>query len=330
MQRHAVEYQNTFCIYRFANMEIELKWYQKVGLELLWTLSLLLSHTPRFFKYYILKPFIALILIISRYRRKIIVTNLKNSFPNKTSKEINRIARRYYCFLGEVVVDTINLAGAGEKRKDYVVEWSNSTEMNEKFKGKDWIAMGAHYGSWEYLLLWSRQLQDSKLMGVYHPMKSIVFEHFYRRLRNVSDKLLQVPMKHTILHFLRNRKNGYGTVMGLVADQSPTLRPDSHWFKFLNQPTVFHDGGEAMALKFRLPVYFAYSRRLGPGRYALRFDEIYDGKEEVAPHEITERYVRRLESMILECPELWMWSHNRWKQTPDKQARRFGKSTLEE
>ena len=311
-------------------MEKGLKWYQKTGLELLWIFSLIISHTPRFFKYYILKPIVAFILMLSCYRSKVIKSNLKNSFPDKTAKEIKKIARRYYLFLGEVIVDTINLVGAGEKRKDYVVDWTNSEEMNEKLHGKDWIAMGAHYGCWEYMLLWSRQLQDSKLMGVYHPMESIVFEHFYRRLRNVSDKLLQVPMKQTILYFLRNRKSGYGTVMGLVADQSPTLRPDSHWFKFLNQNTAFHDGGEAMALKFKLPVYFAHSKRIAPGRYEIRFDEIYDGKEEVAPHEITERYVEKLESMIMECPELWMWSHRRWKQTPERQTLRFGKNTLQE
>lgn len=311
-------------------MEKGLKWHQKVGLELLWFFSLITSYTPRFFKYYILKPIVAFILRISGYRYKVIKTNLRNSFPQKNEKEINKIARRYYSFLGEVVIDTINLVGASEKRKDYVADWVNSKEMNEKLCGKDWIAVGAHYGCWEYMLLWSRQLQDSKLMGVYHPMESIVFEHFYRRLRNVSDKLLQVPMKQTILYFLRNRKSGYGTVMGLVADQSPTLRPDSHWFKFLNQDTAFHDGAEAMALKFKLPVYFAYSKRIAPGRYQIRFDEIYNGTGEVAPHEITERYVRKLESMILECPELWMWSHKRWKHTPEKQKLRFGKSTLQE
>ena len=311
-------------------MNTKLKWHKRILLELLWGTFLVLSYTPRFFKYYILKPFIASILILSQYRKAVIKGNLERSFPDKTKKEINRIARRYYLFLGEVVVDTINLAGASEKRKDYVVEWTNSREMNEKFSGKDWIAMGAHYGCWEYLLLWSRQLQDSKLMGVYHPMRSAIFEEFYNRLRNVSDKLIQVPMKQTILYFLRNRKSGHGTVMGLVADQSPTLRPDSHWFTFLNQKTIFHDGGEAMALKFNLPIYFAYTRRIAPGRYAIRFDEIYDGKEVVAPHEITGRYVRKLENMIMECPELWMWSHKRWKHTPERQAQKFGKSTLQE
>ena len=45
----------------------------------------------------------------------------------------------------------------------------------------------------------------------------------------------------------------------------------------------------------------------------MSFEEIYDGSEPVADNEITERYVRRLEAMICERPELWMWSHRRWK-----------------
>ncbi|MBR4999435.1 MAG: lauroyl acyltransferase, partial [Rikenellaceae bacterium] len=35
--------------------------------------------------------------------------------------------------------------------------------------------------------------------------------------------------------------------------------------------------------------------------------------EPISAGEITERYVRRLENMILRRPELWLWSHRRWK-----------------
>ena len=38
--------------------------------------------------------------------------------------------------------------------------------------------------------------------------------------------------------------------------------------------------------------------RLQRGRYQMSFEPIYDGVEEVAEYEITERYVRRLEAMI--------------------------------
>ena len=49
--------------------------------------------------------------------------------------------------------------------------------------------------------------------------------------------------------------------------------------------------------------------------------------EEVEPNEITRRYVVALESMIREHPELWLWSHKRWKHNPAKQLQRFGKMT---
>ena len=67
------------------------------------------------------------------------------------------------------------------------------------------------------------------------------------------------------------------------------------------------------ALRCGLPVYCCWLRRVKPGYYEMDFDRIYDGEEEVAPHEITERYVRRLEQKIREYPDLWMWSHKRWK-----------------
>ena len=82
---------------------------------------------------------------------------------------------------------------------------------------------------------------------------------------------------------------------------------------FLNQDTIFFDGGEKLALRCTLPVYFVKMSRLRRGRYEMSFELIYDGKEEVAEYEITQRYVRKLERMICECPELWMWSHRRWK-----------------
>ena len=53
--------------------------------------------------------------------------------------------------------------------------------------------------------------------------------------------------------------------------------------------------------------------RLQRGRYRMSFVPLYDGEEQVAPNEITERYVRELERVIRERPELWMWSHRRWK-----------------
>ena len=87
--------------------------------------------------------------------------------------------------------------------------------------------------------------------------------------------------------------------IGLIADQNPPLRPNGHSFRPLNQDTVFFDGIEKMALKFHMPVYFCRQRRLRRGYYELEFLRLYDGVEQVAPNEVTERYVRQLESDIV-------------------------------
>ena len=310
-------------------METQMKWYQHICLELLWGLFLVISITPRCFKYYILKPFLALLLILSYYRYKVIAENMAKSFPEKSRQEIRRLVRSYYIHLAEVAVDIISLVGASERRKDRAVNWVNAKEVAERLNGKDWIAVGAHYGCWEYLPLWSRKQMCNTFMSVYHPMSNVVFDCLFLRLRKYSENITTVPMKSTITYYLRNRNKGKGIILGLLSDQSPNLRADTHWFRFLNQDTAFIDGAESIAMKFRIPILFAYTKRVAPGRYEVMLEEIYDGKEDVAQHEITQRYATRLEEMIKEQPELWMWSHKRWKHTPEEQKRRFGSSTLE-
>ncbi len=138
------------------------------------------------------------------------------------------------------------------------------------------------------------------VVAVYHPLRSPVMECLYQRLRN-SSFATTVAMKECVRFYVRHRETGIGgknMVLGLIADQNPP---------------IFFDGGEKLALKFRLPVYFVRMERIQRGRYRMSFELLYDGVEEVAENEITERYVRRLESMICERPELWMWSHRRWK-----------------
>ncbi len=49
---------------------------------------------------------------------------------------------------------------------------------------------------------------------------------------------MTVSMKESLRFYLRNRAKGVdgkNLVMGLIADQNPPRRPDSRWFRFLNQ-----------------------------------------------------------------------------------------------
>lgn len=301
------------------NPEKKLNFGQKIVLELLWGFCRVMRYSPRWFRFYVFKPIIYCVLRVVRYRRKVIIKNLEICFPEKSDKERRGIMRRYYGTLAEIVVDTICLAGATPKRDNNLIRWANGKEHMERTKGRDWIALAAHYGCWEYDMLWTWQDTESIFMGVYHPLRSKIFECFYRRLRNLSPNIVQVPMRDTVRYYVKNRGKHGNIILGLISDQNPRLTVDTVWYDFFGHPTAFLEGGERIATKFSLPVYFAHIRRIAAGRYELRFEELYNGTDKIEPHVITKRYIKALEAMIRECPELWLWSHNRWRHTPEKQ-----------
>lgn len=302
----------------------ELNMAQRIGFAMLWGFCRIVSITPRWFKFHVLRPIVVIILHISGYRRKVVDTNLRNSFPEKSSAELKRIRRAFYNTLAEVVVCTISLAGISSKNNRDLMVWEDIEEHIERNKGRDWIAMAAHYGSWEYFPLICWDDTECAFMSVYHPLKNTVFEHFYRRLRRFAPNITTVTMAEAVRHYIKTRTPERTTVLGLISDQSPVLRADTEWYRFLNQTTAFIDGSEKLAMRFHIPVYFIDIERVGYGRYRGRFIEIFDGKEDIPEGEITRRYAVELERMIRRCPELWMWSHKRWKHTPEKQARKFG------
>lgn len=286
---------------------------QRLLLNLLWGFCCGFARLPHFVRYRMVQPLLVLLLMLVRYRRKVIMQNLERSFPEKSRHECLQIMYRFYRTLAEVVVDTISLAGTPPERGRDFIRFRDLEEHKKRTEGRDWIALASHFGCWEFFLLWSWYDIDSTFMGVYHPLESPVFECFYRRLRNLSPGIEQVPMRECVRYYLRHRGQGPRLVLGLISDQNPPLRPDSYWFQFLNQETVFFDGGEKLALRFRIPVYFVHVERVGVGRYEAWFEEIYDGESDLEDNVITGRYVKLLEQMIRRTPELWCWSHRRWK-----------------
>ncbi len=299
-----------------ASKSIEMNWLQRIGLESLWMSARLFAMSPYWFKYYIVENLLFFLLYhCLHYRRKVVMTNLRNSFPEKSDAERAAICRNFYRTLSEIIVDTVNMARMSPEKARSVIQVDRLEEHIEAVHGRDWIALMAHFGCWEYGSYWGLYERSQMLVAVYHPLHSKVVEAFYRRLRNYENSMT-VAMHESLRFYMRHREKGIdgkSLVMGLIADQNPPQRPDSHWFRFLNQDTIFFDGGERLAMRCHLPVYFVRMERVQRGKYRMAFERIYDGVEEVAPNEITGRYVRKLEQMIREHPELWMWSHRRWK-----------------
>lgn len=299
---------------------------------LLWCLCYLIAILPRCVRYGVLTPFVAFILrSVVHYRYAVINKQLHDSFPEKSDAEIDEICRRYYRHLAEMIIETLSLAGMNDKRRAKNTEFNLTENFNEQIEGRNFIAMTSHYGFWEIALNLYLATPNHHLVVAYRPLKNRIMDKLLHRLRN-NPATDVVPSKQLMRHFIANRHgiNGKKLVVGLIADQNCPPTKGCCWHRFLNHDSLFFDGGEQLALKFGLPIFYMELERIEAGRYRHNYTQIYDGVEEVAPHEITERYVRCLEQTIERKPEYWMWSHKRWKNRPGADAKYYDNYKVKE
>ena len=288
---------------------------QKISLELLWILCRGFALLPHCIRHYFFGTLCFLLLCdVLHYRRKVIMDNLRRSFPDKSEKELQKICRGTYKNLAEQIINTISQAGVSDRTLMHRMKVNDAEKIQKEIGDRSAIMLTAHFGPWEAGSTVSLVVPDQTFVAVYHKLTNPVIDELMKRIRQHTNVEL-VDMKHTMRHFIDNR-NKRPIAMGLIADQNPVLRANMHWYKFLHQWTAFFEGGETLALKYHLPVYYFSPKRLSAGHYEGTFTLIYDGEEQVEPFTITERYVRLLENDINANPEMWMWSHRRWKHTP--------------
>jgi KDO2-lipid IV(A) lauroyltransferase len=102
------------------------------------------------------------------------------------------------------------------------------------------------------------------------------------------------------------------TVTAIIADQTP-LPEQAYWTRFMNQDTPVFIGTEKIARKFNYPVLYICIDRTGRGYYEINPELLVAEPKETREEEISELHTRRLEQDIRRKPEIWLWSHRRWK-----------------
>ena len=83
----------------------ELNLLQRLWLETLWLGARVFAVMPYWFKYYVVENVLfGLLYYCLRYRMKVVKTNLRNSFPEKSRQELAVIRRKFYRTLSEIFV----------------------------------------------------------------------------------------------------------------------------------------------------------------------------------------------------------------------------------
>ncbi|SIR30982.1 KDO2-lipid IV(A) lauroyltransferase [Pontibacter lucknowensis] len=263
---------------------------------------------------YLLADFLfVLVYYVVGYRKKVVLQNLRNSFPEKSEQEIQGIARAFYRQFPDLIVEILKLASMDEAEMRRRIVFSNQ-EVLDNFvqQGKTVITMGSHSGNWEWILSAGAVQLGFPAEGVYKRIKNPFFEEFMLYLRGRLGARL-IEMKDTMRDFVRNRKTP--RVVAMLSDQTPPYGEIQFWTTFLNQDTPFFVGAEKLAQTFGCPVLFLDVARVKRGHYCLTFDVLSDGttKPEEGTFPITEAFARKLEASIRRNPANYLWTHKRWK-----------------
>ncbi len=235
------------------------------------------------------------------------------SFPEKSDKELRKIERDFYKHFIDVMLESLAMIGISEKNIKKRFVYTNYEEFNRQNENKSMICAMAHYGSWEFSINYSL-FANNDVMAAYHQLSSKVFDKFYLNMRSKFGTK-PIPMQSIVRVISKN--NHKNLIIALIADQNPPSNKEEHWIDFMNHKTNFYRGMEKIALKYKMGIMYLNVRKVKRGYYEATFIPLYDPADDVEPFCITERYAHFLEENIREHPHLWLWTHKRWKVTPD-------------
>jgi Kdo2-lipid IVA lauroyltransferase/acyltransferase len=244
------------------------------------------------------------------YRKEVVFTNLKNSFPNKSEKELKQIMSGFYKHLCDLIMESVKGFTISEKqlRKRLIIK---NPEFSNYFadKGQSIIFVGGHYNNWEICAQAFAMYSNHKCIGIYKPLSNaFINDKIYTSRSKYGMNL--VSMKQTKKSF-EEGSEAKAIVFG--SDQNPANPKRAHWVQFLNQDTGVLFGVEKYAKEYDWPVVFVSISKVKRGHYEVEYSLITDKPNEEPHGKVTEDFTKRLEQDIINQPQYWLWSHKRWK-----------------
>jgi KDO2-lipid IV(A) lauroyltransferase len=246
------------------------------------------------------------------YRRRIVETNLRNSFPGKSDEELRVIARKYYRHLCDLIIETLKLTHIGKDEQMKRMRLTNPEVLEKLYdEGRDVVVVLGHYCNWEWLNILPLYTR-LRNVPIYKPLQNKHFDRFMLNLRLTND-CDPTPMANVVRELIRNRKIKRRALYGFMTDQTPPRGEIKYWTRFLDQDTPVYLGAEKIAIKYDMAIVFFNIQKIKRGYYTFTAETLFDHTAGLPEDQITEAHVRRLEEIIREKPEYWLWSHRRWK-----------------
>ena len=251
------------------------------------------------------------------YRKNTVLTNLRNAFPEKTEQEIHQISKKFYHHLADLFFETIKAFQASEETLKKRYHYKNLEVMDELYhRGKSVALLSGHYANWEWTIAMPKFLLH-QVNGIYRPIQNKQFDQYMKKVRSRFGGCL-IPSVTSLRSMIQFDKAGVISSTYYLTDQT-ALYDTKYWMMFLNQETPIFPGPEKIASRFKQAVVFMDIQKVRRGYYEVEFTKLFDDASQTKEFEVTKAHTRFLEEIIRKRPELWLWSHKRWKHKRPEQ-----------
>ncbi len=279
--------------------------------------------------------------VLDRRHREIALVNLRLAFPEKDEAWRRRVARGSFENFGLIAAELAHLRALTAENLAEHVSWDENYALYEKAKlrGKGCFYVTGHYGNWE-VLAHAHALAGRPFHAVVRPLDNPLLDEFLERLRvSTGNRIIDKKRGGRLAMVAALRRN---EDVGILVDQY-SRRIHGLYAQFFGVEASTTKGVAIMALRTGAPMFPVFlAREPGNLRFSviilpeIEVDRTGDPKEDV--RRVTARVNESIETVIRMHPELWLWGHRRWKNSPDVEGnlydggrliRRNGKPVLE-
>lgn len=251
---------------------------------------------------------------VSRTRRRLALRFLRQAFgPDVPERALMQIAARSTGNLFKVGLDAVRLPPLADRGR--LLERVDVRDARARFPAAPFLAVTAHLGCWEAGVL--------TLSALGFEVHAVV-----KSARNPLIDRWMVDNRRRAGVFIHPRRGGIrtlarvlasGGVSAMVVDQNQRLRPVIA--PFFGAPARCERSAAKLALRHGCPVVVAGVVRVGSGmRFRVVVTEPLILKRTGDPQRdlvaATTQINHRLEEMIRQAPDQYLWIHDRYRGAP--------------
>ena len=248
------------------------------------------------------------------YRRKVVHKNLTECFPEKSDTEITAIEKRFYRHLADNIVETCKMGAMSKEEMGRRMHFTNIEDINARVRqGKSISLFLGHHGNWEWVSSMPLHLEKNAAHAqIYHKLSNKDFDRIMLENR-AHFGCTNVEMRQTARFVNKLATENKLSIIGYIADQAPRAK-DSHYFiPFLNHMTPVLTGTEKITKHYGHDAWFVKVTKVKRGYYEAEFVHMHPDPDSLPDFELTDIYYHMLEQEIRTQPELYLWTHKRFR-----------------